>query len=155
VCLPAVSRAEAGQQKRLLLLDRSAGWGVAEEVLLNVGPRHFAAAAVPAAVPAHSAAVEEAAGAAEEGAAAAAAAGLEEGAVESAEAAAAAAGFELQLPEGLRPGDRLLLTLPAAAVKQHQKQLGKQGECLCIACLPCLPAAAATWQECHCLLAYQ
>jgi hypothetical protein len=164
LCLPAVSRAEAGQQKRLLLLDRGAGWGVAEEVLLDVGPRHFAAAAVPAAVSApaaeEAAAAVSTAGAAEEGAAAAAseaeaaaAAGLEQGAVETADAAAeaaAVAGFELQLPEGLRPGDRLLLTLPAAAVKQHQKQLkklGKQGECLRIACLPCL------YCHCRCCLA--
>ena len=45
-------------------------------------------------------------------------------------AEAAAAEYELLLPEGLRAGDRLLLTLPTAAVKQHQKQLkqlGKQG----------------------------
>ena len=134
---------------------------MAEELSLDVGPRHFAAAAVPAAVPvpAAAAAAEAAAaggaGEAAEGAAAAAAseaeavaaAGLEEGgAVEAAEAAAAAAAaaeFELLLPDGLRAGDRLLLTLPAAAVKQHQKQLkklGKEGGCLRlrIACLPCL-----------------
>ena len=130
----AVSRAEAGQQKRLLLLDRSAGWEVAEELNLDVGPRYFAAAAVPAARPSAEAAEAAAAGAAEAGEEAAAdAAGGEAGAAAGAgpEAAAAAAEaaaapeFDLQLPEGLRPGDRLLLTLPVAAAKQHAKQLRK------------------------------
>ncbi|PSC67536.1 ABC transporter (ISS) [Micractinium conductrix] len=129
-----VSRAEAGQQKRLLLLDRSAGWEVAEELNLDVGPRYFAAAAVPAARPSAEAAEAAAAGAAEAGEEAAAdAAGGEAGAAAGAgpEAAAAAAEaaaapeFDLQLPEGLRPGDRLLLTLPVAAAKQHAKQLRK------------------------------
>lgn len=42
----------------------------------------------------------------------------------TAEAAApAAAEYRLQLPDGLRPGDRLLLTMPAAAARQHRKRL--------------------------------
>ncbi len=140
----AVTRAEAGQQKRLLLLDRVAGWEAVEELPLDLGPRYFAAAAKPAAAPA---APVEASEVGEEVApvfvaaeAAAGEAGLAGAASDSESEAAllaavaeqpAAAEFELQLPEGLRPGDRLLLTLPAAAAKQHQKHLRKlerQGE---------------------------
>ena len=40
-------------------------------------------------------------------------------------AAVPPAAFELRLPEGLRRGDRLLLTLLPAAAKQHAKQLQK------------------------------
>lgn len=101
----AVTRAESGQQKRLLLLDRSGGWEVAEELPLDLGPRYFAAAALQAAP-----LVEPAAD------------------VDAAEVAAAeqlAPEFELQLPGGLRAGDRLLVTLPTAAAKQHQKALKK------------------------------
>jgi ABC-type dipeptide/oligopeptide/nickel transport system ATPase component len=36
-----VSRSEAGQVKKLLVLDRSQGWGVVEEIPLDIGPRHF------------------------------------------------------------------------------------------------------------------
>ena len=103
--------------------------------------RGGAAEAAAAAVPAPSAAAAEvaaaavsAAGAADEGAAAAAseaeaaaAASFDQGAgLECAGAAAAAATeFELQLPEELLPGDRLRVTLPAAAVKQFRTELDR------------------------------
>ena len=134
--LPAVTRAEAGQRKRLLLLDRSAGWDAVDQLPLDIGPRYFAAAA--ARPPAPPPAPEAAAAAAGDGAAAVdceAAAGeaaAGEAAVDAAaaeavaEAAAEAAPeYALELPEGLRPGDRLLLTLPAEAAKQHAKRLKK------------------------------
>jgi hypothetical protein len=133
----AVTRAEAGQQKRLLLLDRAVGWEVAEQLPLDLGPRYFAAAAVPAG-PAATVQADggaDASAAAEAGpsggAEAAAAPGPETAAGEAAAgelaaaAAAAAEGaeFQLAIPTGLRAGDRLLLTMPAAAAKQHAKQL--------------------------------
>lgn len=139
-----MTRAEAGQQKRLLLLDRTAGWEAAEELPLDLGPRFFAAAAKPAAAPAPPPIAPEAAeqpvpasvaavAAAGEAELAGAAAECEAKTAAAAAAAPQPAGaiFELQLPEGLRAGDRLLLTLPAAAAKQHQKRLRKlerQGE---------------------------
>ena len=118
-----VSRAEGGQQKVLLVLDRAAGWEVAEELPLDFGPRFFSAAAL-AAQPAPGAAP-----AAEGDAAAAAAAAGEAEAVAAGGDAAAAAGpggdrrFALELPPGLRPGDRLQLTLPPEAQRQHAKVL--------------------------------
>lgn len=129
-----VTRAEAGQRKRLLLLDRAAGWEAVDQLPLDVGPRYFVAAAARVAAPADPA--EAVAAATAEGAATseaeAAAAGEASAADEAAAAAAtaeaeAAAGaqYELELPEGLRRGDRLLLTLPATAAKQHAKQLRK------------------------------
>lgn len=45
----AVSRSEAGQDKALLVVDRTKGWQVVEEVPLDFGPRHFDAALQPAA----------------------------------------------------------------------------------------------------------
>jgi len=36
-----VSRSEAGQVKKLLVLDSSQGWGVVEKIPLDIGPRHF------------------------------------------------------------------------------------------------------------------
>lgn len=49
---PAVTRAEAGQRKRLLLLDRAASWEAVEQLPLDVGPRYFVAAAARVAAPA-------------------------------------------------------------------------------------------------------
>ena len=140
----AVTRSEAGQQKRLLLLDRSQGWAVAEELPLDIGPRYFTAAAVVAPVaptmmespPACALAAADGAVGGVDAAASGVDAGLEaEGllrgmAAEAAEGmeaadAADAPAFDLQLPEGLRHGDRLMLTLPTAAAKQHQKLLRK------------------------------
>lgn len=42
----AVSRGEAGQGKRLLVLDGDT-WRVREEIPLDIGPRHFSASAFP------------------------------------------------------------------------------------------------------------
>ncbi|PRW45242.1 ABC transporter (ISS) isoform C [Chlorella sorokiniana] len=128
-----VTRAEAGQRKRLLLLDRAAGWEAVDQLPLDAGPRYFVAAAARVAAPAESAEVATAAAEAAAGDAAAEAAVDATAATDEAAAGAAAgeveAGaepvFELELPEGLRRGDRLLLTLPAAAAKQHAKQLRK------------------------------
>eukprot|EP00887_Chlorella_sp_A99_P004143 scaffold23.g4143.t1 len=107
-----VSRAEAGQQKQLLVVDRGQGWEVAEEIALDVGPRFFSAAAAPQqpTVPAEAAAAE----------------------AESADETEAQAqeSYALELPVGLRAGDRLQLTLPLAAQKQHGRllrSLQKQG----------------------------
>jgi len=126
-----VTRAEAGQQKRLLLLDRAAGWEATEQLPLDLGPRYFSVSAVSQAAEAALAEGSAADGAvALDGAEVSAAEGLnsseeEAEAAVAAAAEAAAAEFALLLPEGLRPGDRLLLTLPAAAAKQHQKRLKK------------------------------
>lgn len=99
---------------------------MADELPLDIGPRYFAVAAQPSPsapqAPDGGKLQEASAAAAAEQPAAAAA---EEGAAAAAPDPAAPEGFELQLPAGLRPGDRLLLTLPAAAAKQHQKQLKK------------------------------
>lgn len=129
--LLAVTRAEAGQSKRLLLLDRAAGWEMADQLPLDIGPRYFVAAAArvadSAGAPASAGAAADAVAAVDGEAAAAEVAVAEAAAAAEAEGAAAAfePAFELQLPEGLRRGDRLLLTLPAAAAKQHAKQLRK------------------------------
>lgn len=40
LCICAVSKSEAGQQKRLLVLDSA--WQVVEEIPVDLGPRHFA-----------------------------------------------------------------------------------------------------------------
>ena len=37
----AVSASEAGEQKRLLVLDAEAGWSISEELPLSLGPRNF------------------------------------------------------------------------------------------------------------------
>jgi len=133
----AVTRAEAGQRKRLLLLDRAAGWEMADQLPLDIGPRYFVAAAArvadSAGAPASAGAAADAVAAVDGEAAAAEVAVAEAAAAAEAEGAAVVEpAFELQLPEGLRRGDRLLLTLPAAAAKQHAKQLRrleKQGGC--------------------------
>lgn len=128
----AVTRAEKGQQKRLLLLDRQGGWGVVDELLLDIGPRYFSVETTPTPP-----APQGPAATAEEGAAAAAAV-----TAAAAPNPAAPEAHELQLPAGLRPGDRLLLKLPAAAIKQHQKklkELEKQGGC----------AAPSAMHYCH------
>lgn len=118
-----VTRAEAGQRKRLLLLDRAAGWEAVDQLPLEIGPRYFVAAAARVAAPADPA--EAAAAAAAEGAASLDGEAAAAGEAASADEAASAAQYELELPEGLRRGDRLLLTLPATAAKQHAKQLRK------------------------------
>jgi hypothetical protein len=81
-----VSRSEAGQPKSLLVLDAS-DWAVAEEIPLDVGPRHFTLA-LPGG----------------------GGAGGDEG-LDGVDAGGKADALGASLREGLRRGDRLRLTV--------------------------------------------
>lgn len=87
-----VSAGERGQAKRLLVVDRHAGWGVVETIPLDVGPRHFV--------------VDLPAGGGVAGGPDAAA--VSDGIVAAAAAIAPAAG---DLP-AVRAGDRVVLRVP-------------------------------------------
>ena len=89
----AVSRGEAGQQKALLVLDAAAGWKVQEEIPLDVGPRHYDVKYPLVVDPGES------------------------------EQSTAAAATTLSLPEGLRRGDRVRLTLAPEHIKSQTKSL--------------------------------
>ncbi len=131
-----VSRAEAGQEKALLVLDGN--WKVVEEIKLDIGPRHF-----DVHFPGMGSSISDGAAIITSSSSGS---DVEEVAAEVAATDAASSSVILPelLPEGLRRGDRIRVALRPEEIKQQNKALKKlaaQGISVELVTLP-TPSAA-------------